>query len=201
MTKKNYRLTDLIAAAGGLTKEAYAKGARLERQLTDVEKLKQQELIKIATFNDSTDIRKIQINDVPYVAIHLSEALNNPGNDRWDVILREGDRLIIPRFTNTVSVSGEVMYPTTLVYTPGASLSTYINQCGGYSLKAKGSRAFAIQMNGTVKRIRSSRDIQPGSNIVVPAKPKWQGMNISQLISLIVSLATLGAVAVSALKR
>ena len=201
MTKKNYRLTDLIAAAGGLTKEAYAKGARLERQLTDVEKLKQQELIKIATLNDSTDIRKIQINDVPYVAIHLSEALNNPGNDRWDVILREGDGLIIPRFTNTVSVSGEVMYPTTLVYTPGASLSTYINQCGGYSLKAKGSRAFAIQMNGTVKRIRSSRDIQPGSNIVVPAKPKWQGMNISQLISLIVSLATLGAVAVSALKR
>ena len=193
MTKKNYRLTDLIAAAGGLTKEAYAKGARLERQLTDVEKLKQQELIKIATLNDSTDIRKIQINDVPYVAIHLSEAINNPGNDRWDVILREGDRLIIPRFTNTVSVSGEVMYPTTLVYTPGASLSTYINQCGGYSLKAKGSRAFAIQMNGTVKRIRSSR--------VVPAKPKWQGMNISQLISLIVSLATLGAVAVSALKR
>ena len=173
----------------------------MERQLTDVEKLKQQELIKIATLNDSTDIRKIQINDVPYVAIHLSEALNNPGNDRWDVILREGDRLIIPRFTNTVSVSGEVMYPTTLVYTPGASLSTYINQCGGYSLKAKGSRAFAIQMNGTVKRIRSSRDIQPGSNIVVPAKPKWQGMNISQLISLIVSLATLGAVAVSALKR
>ena len=201
ITKKKYRLTDLIAAAGGLTKEAYAKGARLERQLTDVEKLKQQELIKIATLNDSTDIRKIQINDVPYVAIHLESAMTNPGDDRWDVILREGDRLIIPQFTNTVSVSGEVMYPTTLAYTPGAGLSHYIDQCGGYSLKSKKSRVFAIQMNGTVKRVRSSRDIQPGSNIVVPARPKRQGMNLTQLISLVMSLTTLAAVAVSALKR
>ena len=201
ITKKKYRLSDLITAAGGLTKEAYAKGARLERQLTDVEKLKQQELIKIATLNDSTDIRKIQINDVPYVAIHLESAMTNPGDDRWDVILREGDRLIIPQFTNTVSVSGEVMYPTTLAYTPGASLSHYIDQCGGYSMKSKKSRVFAIQMNGTVKRVRSSRDIQPGSNIVVPAKPKRQGMNLTQLISLVMSLTTLAAVAISALKK
>lgn len=201
ITKKKYRLSDLITAAGGLTKEAYARGARLERQLTDVEKLKQQELIKIATLNDSTDIRKIQINDMPYVVIHLESALQNPGDDRWDVILREGDRLIIPQFNNTVSVSGEVMYPTTLTYTPGASLSHYIEQCGGYSLKSKKSRVFAIQMNGTVKRVRSSRDIQPGSNIVVPAKPKRQVMNLTQLISLIMSLTTLAAVAVSALKK
>ena len=201
ITKKKYRLSDLITAAGGLTKEAYARGARLERQLTDVEKLKQQELIKIATLNDSTDIRKIQINDMSYVVIHLESALLNPGDDRWDVILREGDRLIIPQFNNTVSVSGEVMYPTTLTYTPGASLSHYIEQCGGYSLKSKKSRVFAIQMNGTVKRVRSSRDIQPGSNIVVPAKPKRQVMNLTQLISLIMSLTTLAAVAVSALKK
>lgn len=201
ITKKKYRLSDLITAAGGLTKEAYARGARLERQLTDVEKLKQQELIKIATLNDSTDIRKIQINDMPYVVIHLESALQNPGDDRWDVILREGDRLIIPQFNNTVSVSGEVMYPTTLTYTPGASLSHYIEQCGGYSLKSKKSRVFAIQMNETVKRVRSSRDIQPGSNIVVPAKPKRQVMNLTQLISLIMSLTTLAAVAVSALKK
>lgn len=201
ITKKNFRLTDLIAAAGGLTKEAYAQGARLERQLTDVEKLKQQEILKIATLNDSTDIRKIQINDVPYVAIHLEKALANPGDDRWDVILREDDRVIIPQFTNTVTVSGEVMYPTTLSFTQGASLSHYIDQCGGYSLKAKKSRVFAIQMNGTVKRVRSSRDIKPGCNIVIPAKPKRQGMNLTQLLSLIMSLTTLAAVAVSALKK
>ncbi len=100
-----------------------------------------------------------------------------------------------------MSVSGEVMYPTTLAYTPGASLSHYIDQCGGYSLKSKKSRVFAIQMNGTVKRVRSSRDIQPGSNIVVPAKPKRQGMNLTQLISLVMSLTTLAAVAISALKK
>ena len=115
---------------------------------------------------------------MPYVAIHLESAMTNPGDDRWDVILREGDRLIIPQFTNTVSVSGEVMYPTTLAYTPGASLSHYIDQCGGYSLKSKKSRVFAIQIEWYREGVCALLEtFQPGSNtLVVPARPKRQGM-------------------------
>jgi len=177
------------------------KGAVLERPLTDNERLKQQELKKIISMNDSTDLRKIEVGDHNNVAIYLDKALSHPGNDLWDVILRDGDRLIIPQYNNTVSVSGEVMYPTTLPYKPGASLSYYIDQCGGYSLKAKKSKTFATQMNGMVSRVRSSGDIQPGCNIVVPAKPKGGPFPWTQVVSLAMSVVTLAAIVINVIKK
>lgn len=201
ITKKDYRLSDLVKAAGGHTAQAYLKGAVLERTLTDGERLKQQELKKIVSMNDSTDLRKIEVGDHNNVAINLDKALSHPGNDLWDVILREGDRLVIPKYNNTVSVSGEVMYPTTLTYRPGASLSYYINQCGGYSLRAKKSKTFATQMNGRVSRIRSSDDIQPGCNIVVPAKPKGAPFPWTQVVSLAMSVVTLAAIVINVIKK
>ena len=201
ITKKDYRLSDLVKAAGGQTAQAYLKGAVLERPLTNSERLKQQELKKIISMNDSTDLRKIEVGDHNNVAIYLDKALSHPGNDLWDVILRDGDRLIIPQYNNTVSVSGEVMYPTTLPYKPGASLSYYIDQCGGYSLKAKKSKTFATQMNGMVSRVRSSGDIQPGCNIVVPAKPKGGPFPWTQVVSLAMSVVTLAAIVINVIKK
>ncbi|RRD79493.1 capsule biosynthesis protein [Alloprevotella sp. OH1205_COT-284] len=200
ITKKNTRLSDLVQLAGGVTKDAFLEGARLERQMTDIEKLKQQEIIKISSINDSTDVRKIHIGEQKNVGIHLEKALANPGSNRWDIILKDGDRLIIPQFDNTVSISGEVMFPNTVAYKPGANLSYYINQCGGYSLKAKERRTFAVHMNGTVGRVRSSKDIKPGSNIVVPAKRK-SNIPFTSWVSLSMTIATLAAVVVSAFKK
>lgn len=201
ITKKDYRLSDLVKAAGGQTPQAYLQGAVLQRPLTADERLKQQELKKIVSMNDSTDLRKIEVGEYSNVAIHLDKALAHPGSDLWDVILREGDRLVIPRFNNTVSVSGEVMYPTTLTYKPGAPLSYYVDQCGGYSLKAKKNKSFATQMNGMVSRIRSSRDIQPGCNIVVPAKPKSSPFPWTQVLSLAMSVVTLAAIVINVVKK
>ena len=178
ITKKDYRLSDLVKAAGGHTAQAYLKGAVLERTLTDGERLKQQELKKIVSMNDSTDLRKIEVGDHNNVAINLDKALSHPGNDLWDV-----------------------MYPTTLTYRPGASLSYYINQCGGYSLRAKKSKTFATQMNGRVSRIRSSDDIQPGCNIVVPAKPKGAPFPWTQVVSLAMSVVTLAAIVINVIKK
>lgn len=201
ITKKDYRLSDLVKAAGGQTQQAYLQGAVLERPLTDSERLKQQELKKIVLMNDSVDLHKIEVGDHNNVAIHLDKALAHPGSDLWDVILRDGDRLVIPQYNNTVSVSGEVMYPTTLTYKPGASLSYYVDQCGGFSLRAKKSKTFATQMNGMVSRVRSSSDIQPGCNIVVPAKPKSGPFPWTQLVSVLMSVVTLTAIVVNVIKK
>lgn len=201
ITKKDYRLSDLVKAAGGQTQQAYLQGAVLERPLTDSERLKQQELKKIVLMNDSVDLHKIEVGDHSNVAIHLDKALAHPGSDLWDVILRDGDRLVIPQYNNTVSVSGEVMYPTTLTYKPGASLSYYVDQCGGFSLRAKKSKTFATQMNGMVSRVRSSSDIQPGCNIVVPAKPKSGPFPWTQLVSVLMSVVTLTAIVVNVIKK
>lgn len=200
ITKKNYRLSDLVKGAGGFTSQAYLQGARLQRLIKEEEKKKQQEIHKIATLNDSIDLEKIPIKEQSNVGINLDRALSHPNDDRWDLILQEGDRLIIPQYDNTVSISGEVMYPNTVVYKPGASLSYYIDQCGGYSLKAKKGRAFAIHKNGTVNRVRSSKTIQPGSNIVVPQREKRSPLNITALVSIASSIATLGVLMVSLLR-
>ena len=200
LTKKSQRLSDLVKAAGGLTNEAYAKGARLERVLTPEEKLKQQTLIKLAAMGDSVDLKKLDLGDTRYIGINLDKALENPGNDKWDVVLQEGDKLTIPQYNNTVSISGEVMYPNTVVFKKGENLKYYINQAGGYNTRAKTSRVFAVNMNGTVTRVKSAKDIEPGCEIVVPAKNKRKGLAFSEIIGMGTMTASLAAVIATLVK-
>ena len=198
--KKGMRLTDLIKESGGLTKDAYIAGARLERRLTEAERLKQQTMIKLANSGDSVDIRKLELSDVRNVGIYLDKALEHPGSNQWDIILEEGDRLIVPQYSATVTINGEVMYPNTVAFSEGAPLSYYINQAGGYNAKARSSRVFAVHMNGTVTRVKSKKDIKPGCDIVVPSKPKRRGLSMTEILSLGTTTASLGAIIVSLLR-
>lgn len=197
---KGMRLSDLVKAAGGLTQEAYALGAHLERTLTPAEKIKQQTLLKLAVSGDSIDMKKLDLSDTQLVGINLEQALANPGSNQWDIVLRDGDRLVVPQFNNTVSINGQVMYPNTVAYKDGARLSYYIEQAGGYGLRAKSKRVFAVNMNGTVTRVRSSKDITPGCTILVPSKGRRQRMSFGEIISLGAMTATLGTVIATLIK-
>jgi protein involved in polysaccharide export with SLBB domain len=95
--------------------------------------------------------------------------LAKPGSD-YDLVLREGDRLIVPTFTSTVKINGEVMYPNTVSYLPGKSVKYYINQAGGYSSKAKKNKTYIIYMNGDVAKVKCRTKVRPGCEIVVPQK-------------------------------
>lgn len=200
LTKKNSRLSDIIKLCGGVTPQANLYGARLQRKLTEEDKIIQRDLLKLATAGDSIDVKKLEIADTRMIGINLQQAIANPGDDRYDIILQDGDVLTIPQFNNTVTINGEVRYPNTVAYQPGKNLSYYINQAGGFNLKAKENRVFAINMNGTVTRVRRAKDIQPGCNIVVPAKRERQRMNPAQTVSLLMSMASVTAVIVSAFK-
>jgi protein involved in polysaccharide export with SLBB domain len=194
LSEKNQRLSDIIKAAGGLTDAAYAKGARLERRLTYVEQLKKQSLMKLLDSGDSVNIKKLDLSDNMTVGINLDLAMANPGSDQYDLVIREGDRLIIPQYSNTVTISGEVMYPNTIAFKKGEKLSYYINQAGGYSDHAKKSHTFVVQMNGTVSKVRKASDITPGCEIVTPAKPKHKGMTLAEIIALGTMTASLASV-------
>ena len=87
-----------------------------------------------------------------------------------------------------------------MAYKKGAKLSYYIDQAGGYSTKAKSSKVFAVNMNGTVSRVKSAKDIQPGCEIVVPAKSKKRGMSLTEILSLGSITATLAAVVATLVK-
>lgn len=199
LIKKNERLSDLVKRAGGLTSDAYAHGARLIRQMNDEERAVRETTLRVALQNqrgDSLSVDKLQLSDYYTVGIELDRALEEPGSD-YDMVLREGDRLVIPQYVSTVSISGEVMYPNTVLYLQNKNLRYYISQAGGYGLQAKKSRAYIVYMNGTVTRVRGLKKakIEPGCQIIIPSKRERKGMNLPAIMSLATSAASIGTMA------
>lgn len=201
LEKKNQRLSELVANAGGLTPQANIKGARLERMMTEEEKMRLESTIEAAiqmaeNKKDSVSIRRSMMNQTVYpVGIELDRALNNPGSDA-DITLRDGDRLIIPQFSNTVKVSGEVMYANTIAYNKGKRLNHYVNQAGGYNENASKSNVYIVYMNGTVSKANrwSRKVVEPGCEIVVPTKEEREGMSAAEVLSLSSTAASLATV-------
>ena len=210
MTSKEFRLSDLVRLAGGLSEVAYSKGARLIRQMTDEEReqrdkslqqsqisLMEQALDSEKEFNrelaDSLLGLKMDQGFEYPVAVNLDEALAHPGENA-DLVLRANDQLIVPQFSNTIQVSGEVMYPISITYQKGKNLKYYINRAGGYTKKASKGQTYAIYMNGSVDKLgrrAASKKLEPGAQIIVPTKPKRQGMTAAEISVLGTSAASL----------
>ena len=200
LVTKGMRLSDLVKQCGGLTPQSYAPGAHLERKLSPEEQLKQQSMIKLATLGDTTDVRRLELSDVRVVAINLEKAIANPGSNQWDLVLQEGDVLVVPQYSNTVTINGEVLYPNTVGYDKNMKLRDYINSAGGFTQKARTGKVFAVGMNGSVTKVRSKKDITPGCNIVVPAKMRRRGVSLAEMMSVFTMLATLGTVVATLVK-
>ena len=201
LKSRNDRLSDLIERAGGLTDAGFVGGARFTRALTPSERERAIQLMEIAHSSDTIDIDKITIKDRFPVGIDLATALKEPGCTK-DIILRNGDQIIIPPHDNTVRISGEVLYPNTVPFVEDKSSSYYINQAGGISEKGRRSKAFIIYANGQVSRLYRGR-IQPGCEIVIPTKHDKQmdQQKVSMTLAGVSTLSTVGAVLISALRR
>ena len=204
LVNKNMRLTEAIKAAGGVTEEAYVKGARIERRLNDDERARRSFLLKQlssqAEGSDSVKIEQLDLGNTYTVGIHLEKALENPGSE-YDVVLREGDRIIVPEYNGTVKISGNVMYPNTVVYSPGKGYKYYINQAGGYGNRAKKSKTWVIYQNGTMAQVGHGAKIEPGCEIVVPTKPKADPALTSKWISIAQSVFSMAAMVTILIKQ
>lgn len=198
MTKRNQRLTDIIAQSGGVTDFAFVKGARLVRHITDIERQKMHEVYRqIYLSGDSLNNAAINLGTEYYVAIDLDKAIENPGS-KYDVILRDSDRLEIPGELTHVRVSGAIQNPNTIIYEEGKSVKYYIEQAGGYADDARKRHAFVLHMNGHITKARKTKSIDPGAEIVVPMKKK-QKKSMAEIMAmgttsaaLATSLATIG---------
>lgn len=215
MYSRNYRLSDLINAAGGLSEFAFPEGARLYRKMTDEERAQRESVMKLSqiqmyeesmrsesdydiTLADSLMNLKLELGDVYAVAINLEMAIENPGGVE-DIVLRESDVLTVPQYTSTIKISGEVRYPITLNYKKGEKLSYYIKRAGGYTDRAKKSGVYAIYMNGGVSEIskRSSGDIKPGCEIVVPTKSAAKKLSTAEIVAIGSSTASIATMIVT----
>lgn len=200
LTTKYERLSDIMNKCGMFTVDAFPEGARLERTMTEDEKLRLKDLTKLLTKNDSLSMDDVDMATTFNVGINLQAALENPGGPD-DIQLRNGDRLIVPEFSNTVKMNGQVMYSNTVPYVKGRNLKYYINKAGGYSEEARKNRAYVIYKNGTVSKAKkhSNKLIQPGCEIVVPAKSEREGMTTSEILSLSSTSASLATVVIALL--
>lgn len=205
LTQKTERISDLVMKSGGVTPYAYVKGARLIRRINAEERRRMESVLDIANKSnkDSIDVSKLELGDVYYVGIDLEKALAKPKSEA-DVVLREGDVLVVPEYNNTVRISGEVMYPNTVTFKKDKKLSHYIEQAGGYGQRAKKSKVYVVYMNGQVKKGKSlsSNLIQPGCEVIVPTKEKNQFklQNMLSIASTSASLATMIASIANILK-
>lgn len=207
LSKKNQRLSDLIKSAGGVNDRGYIAGARLERKVNESERAHMEAVLKKAKeeaeqmeieaakenkkidLKDSEKIKKFEIPEFYSVGIELDKALANPGCDA-DIVLREGDKIIVPQYNGTVKINGAVMYPNTVGFQKGKKAKYYINQAGGFSEKAKKSQTYIVYMNGTIAKVSQNAKPKPGCEIVVPEK-EINKMTIAEKMTIGTSVASI----------
>ena len=150
------RLSSVIARAGGLKETAFPDGFMIYRSKDGVGR----------------------------IALDLNKALSDPqSND--DLILFAGDSLYVPQEPKTVSVTGEIGYPTSLLHVPGWSIGDYIAMAGGTTEKADKGQIRVIYSTGAaarVKRMWFDPEVRPGSTIMVPAKPENKGVDWGNVV-------------------
>ena len=190
------RLSSLIQRAGGLNDLAFPRGAvflrdelrireqqqleemaeRLESEATMVELSGQEE-------SQSTVAREELLNQIDEtvatgrLAINLPLILNSTTADNSiDILLEDGDRLLIPQQSQTVTIIGEVQYPTSHVFQSNVSRNEYIQLSGGLTQSADRKRIYVVRADGNVEvktnmfRKGSIKGMHPGDTIVVPLK-------------------------------
>lgn len=207
LSKKNQRLSDLIKSAGGVNDRGDIAGARLERKVNESERARMEAMLKKAKeeaeqmeieaakenkkidLKDSEKIKKFEIPEFYSVGIELDKALANPGCDA-DIVLREGDKIIVPQYNGTVKINGAVMYPNTVGFQKGKKAKYYINQAGGFSEKAKKSQTYIVYMNGTIAKVSQNAKPKPGCEIVVPEK-EINKMTIAEKMTIGTSVASI----------
>ena len=199
LVDRNERISDLIKRAGGITAEAYTKGATLKRE---EEWQAREEVELVFGFDEIIERDERREN---YVGINLAKIISEPGSDE-DLLLREGDVIRIPQEMQTVKVSGAVLRDVEVKHQDGRGVRYYINRAGGYSEDAFRRRAYVIYANGSIEARRNflffkmDPDIEPGAEIIIPEKADREPMDTREFISIMSSIASTAAIIVSLLR-
>ena len=198
------RVSSVLERAGGFSSQAYPYGAVLmRRDVRELEmnartemirRLKEEEVhlralpevdpeqknAKLTALGETeTTIQQLQANPpVGRVVIHLQHDLHAWRNSSSDVMIRDGDVLIVPKKADYISVNGQVFNPTAVSYRPGRSAKWYLSQAGGMTQLANKKAVFVIRADGSVLAAKNNSgfwsgdplntSLRPGDSIVVP---------------------------------
>lgn len=193
LASTNERVSDLMKRAGGATPNGNVHGAMLKRKINQYERNVRTAMARIVaqslSSRDSLEVNKLKVTEIYTVGLELDKALAHPGSD-YDVVLRDGDELIIPEMTSTVRIQGEVLYPNTVHYISGKPIRYYVRQAGGFSTRARRLKTYVVYMNGTVA-VGAGAKLEPGCEIVVPARSDKDKMTTAEWLGIGTSAASI----------
>ncbi|MDD3946013.1 MAG: SLBB domain-containing protein [Bacteroidales bacterium] len=198
--KQNERLSSFIKRAGGVTPDAYLKGATLVRQMDAREQTMSEAALRLSkqSSRDSIMIDSIDLTRTSYyVGIDLEKIMEKPGRN-GDIVMKAGDVVHIPIMNNVVKISGGVMYPNAVTYREDMSMNEYIDNAGGFVSRARRSKVYVVYMNNTVSKGRGSK-IEPGCEIIVPVKPERQGASWGDIVGVTTSVLSVISLTVATL--
>src|SRR5690606_26307760 len=136
------------------------------------------------------------------VGINLERIIRKPGY-RGDLILEDGDVIYVPKELQTVKISGEVLAPSTAVYSPSKGFKQYISQAGGFSSRALRKCVYVLYASGSVKTknrflfFNNYPPISPGAEIFVPQKEISPAIGAQQWLGFGTGIASLAAIIVT----
>jgi len=189
ITDKNESISDILFRAGGITAEAYPKGAKLLRLINadTVERKKTLANLKRMSF-DSSRIAALQEAKTVLV-IDLDRIMKKPKSE-WDIALQNGDKIVVPKEFQSVRLSGAVTSPVLVRYQKGQGLKKYVSFAGGFLETAKESRTYVIYPNGSVRQtghfwfLKFYPKIEPGSEIIVPLRPARRELTAAETVGI-----------------
>jgi polysaccharide export outer membrane protein len=231
--KRGETLKSVLQRAGGLTDLAFVDGSvftrkdlrdREKRQLQVLSDRLQRDLAILALQGSQsspasqvtatlssgqsllTELQQTQA--VGRLVIDLNQIMSSDEGSSKDVILKDGDELIVPKRTQEVTVIGEVPNTTSHLWQSGQSLEYYVDQSGGATKQADDKAIYIIRANGSIATSgggsawfshHGSQDVRPGDTIVVPLDaermrplPLWTAVT-TIIYNLAVAVAAIGS--------
>lgn len=194
LENRTTRVSDLLELAGGLSQYAFPEGASLERRIT-VDEADIEEIESL----DTLVVESRVMRQTTKVGLQLDEVIEAP-KSKFDLILRDGDVLRVPKELQTVRVEGEVLSPVSIRYEEGKSLSRYIDEAGGVTDNGKGKKAFIVYANGEVDRMKkflffkNNPEVRPGATIIVPQKPVSETLSAQERIGILSAIVSMLAI-------
>ncbi|WP_394676767.1 SLBB domain-containing protein [uncultured Sphingobacterium sp.] len=180
----------------GRNKQKNQQDQEFDDENGDNSKAKNKALAKVS--QQGVSAADVEPSDL--VGIELNKILEKP-YQRGDLLVLDGDIIIVPKELETVKVVGEVLNPNNVVYIKGKNLKYYINQAGGFTDNALKKRVFVQYANGAVKGKDSGYpDIKPGAEIIVPKRAPREKLSSQAWIGIGTGIASTLAIIISLFK-
>ena len=186
LKSNEYSVFDLIKDFDGFLPDAQLNGVKLKRKTENAE---------IEDFADET----IELSEFIEIGLDINRIIKSNGLlDQYNLTLKSGDEIIVPKTDNSVEISGAVQKATAMTFRKGLTTIAAINSAGGFGLDAKKSRVYVVYQNGSIKGAKSFLifrkypKLLPGSKVFVPKKAENNNKtSVGEIVGYTTSLVSI----------